>query len=257
MEVYQQNNDTEMQLIFNIQNTLWIAQNVGHYAVFYIKIVISSKFCVFLIMYQEYAGQYTRGVISIKSIAYKCVTVYWCFLLLTFAFETYCIFYYDAYDEMVHWPLQHNSNFKIVMQLIYTAFMLHICAMWLGITLIISFVSICLVHEYKIINKEVLQLSHSNVLQRLEHFRRRHYKVGCLTRSFDQFISSHFAIDASCDLTLCCLILYQLIWDHWINNDTGKAITYTICITMIIVKIIVEFFCAGILNDFVSNCKII
>ena len=253
---YQQKCPTELQLIFKIQNTLWIAQNVGNYTIFYMKFLISSTFCAFLTSYQEYAEEYNREIISIKRIAYKCVTVYWCFLLLTFAIETYCIFDNDAYDEMIYWPLQNNSNFKIVMQLIYTAFMLHMCAMWLGITLIISFVSICLVHEYKIINKEVLQLSHSDFLQRLEHFRCRHYKVGNLTRSFDQFISSHFAIDISCDLIVSCLLLYELIWDHLINNDAGYTITFTLWITIAIVKVIVAFSCAGILNYSVSNCKI-
>ena len=255
MGVYQQNNSAELQLIYNIQNTLWIAQNVGHYTVFYMKFVISSKFCAFLISYQEYADEYTGGIISIKRIAYKCVTVYWCFILLTFAIETYSIFD-NAYDEIIHWPLQNNSNFKIVMQLIYTAFMFYISAMSLGITLIISFVSICLVHEYQIINKEVLQLSHSNFLHRLEHFRRRHYKVGYLTRSFDQFISSHFAIDATCDFTVCCLLLYELIWDQLIYDDMGHTMIYTVFIIITTAKVVVEFFCAGILNDAVSKCKI-
>ena len=187
---------------------------------------------------------------------YKCVTVYWCFLLLTSAIETYFIFDNDAYDEIVLWSLQNNSNFKIVMQLIYTAFMFHISAMWLGITLIISFVSIFLVREYQIINKEVLQLSHSNFLHRLEHFRRRHYKVGYLTRSFDQFISSHFAIDATCDFTVCSLLLYELIWDQLINDDIGHTMIFTVFIIITIAKVIFEFFCAGILNDAVSKCKI-
>ena len=255
MGVYQQKYSAELQFIFNIQNTLWVAQNVGHYTVFYMKFVISSKFGAFLISYQEYADEYTGGIISIKRIAYKCVIVYWCILLLTFGIETYFIFDNDAYDAIVHWPLQ-NNNFKIVMQLIYTAFMLHISAMWLGITLIIIFFSICLVHEYQIINKEVLQLSHSNFLHRLEHFRRRHYKVGYLTRSFDQFISPHFAIDASCDFTTCCLLLYELIWDQLINDDIGYTLTYTVFIITTIAKVLVEFFCAGILNDAVSKCKI-
>ena len=256
MGSYQKKNPTELQLISNIQNTLWIAQNVGHYAVFYIKFVISSKFCAFLTSYQEYADEYTGGIIAIKRIAYKCATVYWYLLFLTFAIETYCIFDNDAYDEMVYWPLHHNSNFKIVMQLIYTAFMFHMCAVWLGITLIVSFVSICLVHEYKIINKEVLQLSHSDFLQRLKHFRCLHCKVGYLTRSFDQFISSHFAIDISCDLTALCLLLYELIRNHLINNDAGYTITFTLWITITIAKVIFTFSCAGILNDSVSNCKI-
>ena len=34
--VYQHKNTTELHRIFNIQNTLWIAQNVGHYTVFYV-----------------------------------------------------------------------------------------------------------------------------------------------------------------------------------------------------------------------------
>ena len=136
--VYQQRNPTELHLIFNIQNTLWIEQNVGQYAVFYVNIVISSKFCAFLISYQEYINEYTRGNLSIKRIAYKCVTLHWCLLLLTFAFEAYCIHDYDAYGGIVHWPLQNNSNFRIVMQFIYTAFMLHMSVVWLVITLIIS-----------------------------------------------------------------------------------------------------------------------
>ena len=251
-----QNNNTEMQLIFNIQNTCWILQNVGHYIVFFVNCLISSEFCAFLVSYQEYADEYTRGIISIKRIAYKFVAVYLCVVLLNVAFEAHYIYDYQIYDEIVHWPLQNNSNFKIVMQLIYLVFIIHISAMWLGMTLMASFISICLVHEYKVINNDVLQLSPSAFLRRLEHFRRRHYKVGNLTELFNKFISLHFAIDVGFDLFLCSLQLYELIWDQSINNDTGLTITYSVWITITITKVLIGFFCAGILNDAVSICKI-
>ena len=78
MGVYQQKNPAELQLIFNIRNTLWIAQNVGHYTVFYMKFVISSKFCAFLISYQEYADEYTGGIISINTNALLYIGAFFC-----------------------------------------------------------------------------------------------------------------------------------------------------------------------------------
>ena len=252
MMVYHQQNATELQLIFKIQNTLWIAQNAGHY----VKFLISSQFKAFLVSYQEYVDEYKTELVSIKRIAYKCITLSWCLLLLDFTFSIYHIYIHDTHDEIDRWPLQDNSNFEMFMQFIYIVFVCHITAMWLGISLIICFVSFCLTHEYGVINKEILQLSHSDFLQRLEHFRRRHHKVGNLTGLFDKCISLHFAIDASCDLTVCCLLLYELIWDQCINNDVGPIITFTIWITINITKVIVVIFCAGRLNDSVSNSKI-
>ena len=256
MRVYQLKDTTELQLIFNIQNTLWITHNVAHYTIFYFKSLISSQFDAFLVSYQEYADEYCKGILSIKQIAYKCVTLFWCLFLLDFASSTCHVYIHDTYDGIVRWPLHNDDSYETVMELIYTAFKFYMIALWFGTTLITCFVSICLLHEYKVINKEILQLSHSGLLQRLEHFRRRHYRVGNLTGLFDKFISLHFAIDVTCDLTQCCLILYEMIWDRWINNEIGPSMTFTCWITVIILKVIIVLFCAGILNDAVSNCRI-
>ena len=253
MMVRLKNDITEMQVLSNIQNIIWMVQNVGHYTVFFVNFLIGSRFCAFMVSYQQYADEYTGGIISIKRIAYKSVAVYLCVILLNVAFEAYYIYGYDIYNAMVHWPIQNNSNFKILMQLIYMIFMIHISAMWFGITLITSFISICLVHEYKVINNDVLQLSPSVFLQRLEHFRHRHYKVGNLTKLFDKFVSFQFAIDVSFDFILCSLQLYGLIWDQSIKTDSGLTIIYTIWVTIPITKVLIEFLCAGILNDTVSN----
>ena len=255
MGVFQQDNSTELHLIFNIQSILFMGQNVGHHTVFYIKFLISSKFSAFLTSYQEYADEYKTEIISIKRVAHKCVAVYGCLLLLHVAFDTHYIFVDATYNAIIHWPLHENNKFKIVMELIYTVFVLLVSAIWFGTTLITCFVSICLMNEYKAINREMLKLSHSDFLRQLDHYRRRHYKVGNLTGLFNKFISLQFAIDASCDLTQCCLVLYELIWDPDINNVTEYTMIYVAWVTIIIAKVIIVFFCAGILNDYVSSTK--
>ena len=132
MTVYQQKYASELQLIFNIQNTLYIAQNAGHYTVFYVKCLISSQFKAFLVSWQEYVDEYKREFVSIKRVAYKCVTLYWClFFLLDFTFSIYHLYIYDTHDEIVRWSLQDNSNCEMIMQLIYIVSICHMTAPWL------------------------------------------------------------------------------------------------------------------------------
>ena len=80
---------------------------------------------------------------SIKRVAYKCVTLYWCLFLLDFTYSIYHIYIYDTHDDIIRWPLQDNSNFEMSMQFIYISYLYVIwlpCGLEYGWLCFISFV---------------------------------------------------------------------------------------------------------------------
>ena len=245
-----------------IPNVVWGLQNLCHFAAFYVQPYTCAYFQTFVIDYQTYQNFYKNKRVSIRRHVGTCVAVYW---LVVLVYEAITLYYEYCYGNgqpiRLLYPLQtHNNNVwgQIVM-VINSFVMFYLNGVWLGITVLIVVISVCLTLEFHTINKEISRAAQTDLnrlLNDLEQFRHRHLAVCKLTKSIDKLLSLHFALDLAASLLITCMMMYVIIWDDSVRKDTGAMMSIICWIIAGIGKILIECHFASTLNEAVSAEKL-
>ena len=244
-----------LQLIFDIQTSVWAIQCLTHYLVFFVDSVKFSHFRTFLNSYQEYIDEYRMGVTPIKDTSYRYVAIYWAVVSLFVALNICFGVLYSSGSDQYMWPFDTNYEYIMVVHVMNVIVMNYLIAMWLVIPLITCVFCSCFVREYKIINREIEKSSEDleYCSEQLEHFRRQHFEVCKLIKRFDKFFSLHLAGDVACSLGIYCLLLYGLLWNGTLKNKGEVTAMISLFVCMPFGKVLLHFLFAGLLNEAVSD----
>ena len=252
-------NNSTMADLNDIVTIVWGLQNLCHFAAFYIQPYISAYFRAFIIGYQTYQNVYKNKRVSIRRRVVTYVIIYWLVVLVYEAITLYFQYcYYKDHAVRLHYPL-HAENDNVWVQFVTAVnsiAMFYLNAIWLGVTLLIVVISVCLTWEFHTINKKIsraAQTDLNHLLNDLEHFRHRHLEVCKLTKSIDKLLSLHIALDFIASLLITCMMLYVMIWDDSIRNDTGAIISIICWIIAGIGKIFIDCHFASTLSEAVST----